>query len=235
MLVPLALVAIAAAAPVAVEENGPELDFSYSWSAEAAAVPFLDRRFRADLKWMKEESLKYAAEDAASAKADGREFHPHFFSRGWETAGQSERLLALQGATGTFTGGAHPNSTYSAILWDRHAGNEIAVADLFADPAAFQRLLRRPFCEALDKARLEKREGETIEGLFSECPDFNELAIGPTDEKHDGRFEAMTFVAGPYVAGPYAEGEYEIALPVTATLIAVLKPEYRASFEVQRQ
>ena len=235
MLVPLALAAIVAAAPVAVEENGPELDFSYSWSAEAAAVPFLDRRFRADLNWMKEEALKYAAEDAAAAKADGRDFNGHYFSRGWETAGQSERLLSLQGATGTFTGGAHPNSSYSAILWDRAAGSEITLADLFADPDAPDRLLRKPFCVALDKQRLEKREGERLEGQFSECPAFKELAISPTDERHDGRFEKFVFLAGPYVAGPYAEGEYEVAVPLTPALIAALKPEYRASFEVQRQ
>ena len=43
------------------------------------------------------------------------------------------------------------------------------------------------------------------------------------------------FVASPYVAGPYVEGEYEVELPVTARLIEALRPEYRESFEAQRQ
>jgi hypothetical protein len=44
----------------------------------------------------------------------------------------------------------------------------------------------------------------------------------------------ITFHADPYVAGPYAEGDYDISLPVTAEVIAALKPAYRSSFEAQR-
>ena len=59
---------------------------------------------------------------AASQK---REFHQHFFSRSWATVGQSVRLLSLESATGTFAGGAHPNSTNGALLWERRLNREI--------------------------------------------------------------------------------------------------------------
>ena len=39
---------------------------------------------------------------------------------------------------------------------------------------------------------------------------------------------------GPYEAGPYVEGGYEVTLPVTAEVLAVVKPEYRASFAAGR-
>jgi hypothetical protein len=45
----------------------------------------------------------------------------------------------------------------------------------------------------------------------------------------------ITFHADPYVAGPYAEGDYDIDLPVTTAVIEAIKPEYRSSFETQRQ
>ncbi|HYC94265.1 MAG TPA: hypothetical protein VEB39_01045 [Sphingomicrobium sp.] len=71
--------------------------------------------------------------------------------------------------------------------------------------------------------------------MFDECPSLDEIAIIPTDDKGNGRFEILVLVASPYVAGPYAEGSYDIELKVTPELIAALKTEYRASFEVQPQ
>ena len=61
------------------------------------------------------------------------------------------------------------------------------------------------------------------------------LAIALVDRNKNGRFDSIHFVASPYIAGPYAEGEYEISLPVTSQLISGIKPEYRSSFERQRQ
>jgi len=61
------------------------------------------------------------------------------------------------------------------------------------------------------------------------------LAIAPLDRNRNGRFDTIAFVASPYVAGPYVEGEYEISLPVTSHLIRGIRPEFRDSFERQRQ
>ena len=64
----------------------------------------------------------------------------------------------------------------------------------------------------------------------------DDIAIIPTDKNGNGRFELLTLVASPYVAGPWVEGDYEIELTVTPDLLAGLKSDYRASFEVvQRQ
>ena len=71
--------------------------------------------------------------------------------------------------------------------------------------------------------------------MFDECPKLSEIAIVPTDNDKNGRFERLILTASPYVAGPYVEGSYEIDLSVTPDLIASLKADYRDSFEVQPQ
>ena len=94
------------------------------------------------------------------------------------------------------------------------------------------RLLTQRWCDALNKAREEKR-GEPVggEGMFDDCPKLGDIAIVPTDQDGNGRFERMVLTASPYVAGPYAEGSYEIELTVTPDLIAALRSDYRDSFE----
>ena len=56
---------------------------------------------------------------------------------------------------------------------------------------------------------------------------------GPCRSKPDGRFDHVAVTADAYVAGPYAEGAYTITLPLTAAMLARLKPAYRAGFEPQ--
>ena len=60
---------------------------------------------------------------------------------------------------------------------------------------------------------------------FDACPKFSELSLIPSGSP---RLNTIHLIAGAYTAGPYAEGEYDIPLPVTARLIAALKPEFRA-------
>src|SRR6476469_5331109 len=100
------------AAPAAVASTAGHVDFRYRWSAEAAAIPTLDRRFRADaakqLRSLRQDVVvdRQVRRKMGSAMADIR----YSFERDWRTAGQSARLLSLTAATSTFTGGAHGNS-----------------------------------------------------------------------------------------------------------------------------
>ena len=92
--------------------------------------------------------------------------------------------------------------------------------------------IRQPFCILLNRER-EKRREEPVkpDDLFGNCPEWKELTVVVTDTDKNGRFDHITVIADQYVAGPYAEGDYEITLPITATMIDRLKPEYRSSFE----
>jgi hypothetical protein len=190
-------------------------------------------RFRKELEKGHAELLSGAKADKAERLKSGFDFHGYEATTDYATAGQSHRLLSLEANVSSFTGGAHPNHGTRALLWDRQARREIGFADLFADPANRDRLLTQRWCDALNKAREEKR-GEPVggNGMFDECPKLDEIAIVPIDGARDGRFDRLSLIASPYVAGPYVEGDYEIELGVTPDLLAGLKSEYRDSFEI---
>lgn len=221
---------------VKVQRNSAALEFSYSYPAEAAAIAVLNRGFQADLAKQYRRSLKLGLEDLKIYKQEKRGGISDFFSMEWTTAGQTVRLLSLQNQLSRFTGGAHPNTSYGALLWDRRLGREIQMETLFLRSRAFDALTRSRYCAALDAERNKRREGEKLDlPDFNACPKYSELAITPVDKNRNNRFDSIAFVASPYTAGSYAEGEYEVSLPVTSQLIAAIKPEYRNSFERQRQ
>lgn len=215
-----------------VEETDGLLEFTYGWSAEAAAVPELAARFEADMAKQRAEARKTAAEDR-DARGPDIPFNGHYFSKTWGTTGSSPRLLSLVADFATYTGGAHGMSGYEALLWDRAARQAIEAADLFADPAAAWRLIEPIYCAELDKQRAEKRQ-ETLplqgDDWMVQCPAIADQAVAPVDEDKDGRFERLRVLLAPYAAGPYVEGSYEVDVTVTAELKRLLKPDYRLSF-----
>jgi len=223
------------AKPFVYDVENELIEFHYGWSAEAAAVPELAARFREDMEKREADVIGGAKDDKASREKEGFDFHPYMSSTQYDTAGQAERLLSLKVDVGSYEGGAHGNHGTGSVLWDRQARKEIKDVDVFAEAANRDRLLTQRWCDALNKAREEKR-GEPVGGggMFDDCPKLDEIAIIPTDKNRNGRFELLTLIASPYVAGPWVEGDYEIELAVTPDLLAGLKSDYRASFEVSQ-
>jgi hypothetical protein len=231
----VALNASADARPFKSEFKSKLIDFKYGWSREANVIPALVRRFTADMRKARESLSAAAQVDATERKKLGYPFHPYQQITSITTAGQTPRLLSLSIETYAFTGGAHGNSGTSPLLWDRRLGREIKVDALFSRAGALTRLTRTAYCKALDIERLKRRQGQKLGGEFDQCPKFTDLAILPADTNKNGRFDRIRLIASPYVAGPYSEGEYDVALPVDRALVAAARPQYRASFEVQRQ
>jgi hypothetical protein len=58
--------------PFKFGEKGDLVDFSYSWSAEASAIPPLEKRFRADLDKQWKEALALALALADRAGREGQ-------------------------------------------------------------------------------------------------------------------------------------------------------------------
>jgi hypothetical protein len=226
----------AAAVPFTLDTKSDLLEFHYAWPAEVAAIPALASRLRSEMETWRGELLGSAAKDRQYRIKSGYPFHAYEGSTDWTTKGQSPQLLSLSRSLYAYTGGAHGNSGTYGLLWNRASNAEILFANLFVISDAPEQLLRARWCEALDAARSEKRGANPIEGgEFNRCPAPSEIAIVPADSNDNGRFEQVVLVADPYVAGPYAEGNYEVPLAVDPAFIGALKPEYRASFEVQRQ
>ncbi len=223
-------VAGANAKPFKTELKSKWLDFEYGWSSEANAIPALVARFSADMKKQRASLTAQAQKDAADRQKQGFPFNAYQQVTTITTVGQTPRLLSLRNDTYAFTGGAHGNSGTKAILWDRGTQKQIDLNALFRTGSVYLTAIRGPYCKALNAERKRRRQGEQLGGDFDQCPQFSELTLLPADPKKKGRFNQILVVADPYVAGPYVEGSYDIGVPVTAGLIAKLKPEYRPSF-----
>jgi hypothetical protein len=231
----LACATAAAAAPVKFEKKSNTLDFTYEWSAEAAAIPALSHRFHGQLLRALGNERANVRESQQAARRYNGPFFPHSYSMTWTTAGETPRLLSLQSELSTFEGGAHPNTTCGALLWDRRRGTEVTVASLFSRASDFEALTRTAYCRALNAERSKRRQGRKMGDEFDRCPKYDALAIAPMEKGRNRRFDHIAFMAAPYVAGPYVEGQYEISLPVTAKLVAALRPEFRYSFQARPQ
>lgn len=229
--------AAAGSRAVKIERNSAVLEFTYEWPDEASAIPALDRKFQAEAAAVYRRNLILARENHKIYQQQQRGSIADFYSKQWTTAGESRKLLSLKYQHSAYTGGAHPNTDYGVLLWNRGRRRQITMSNLFLRPTTFNALMRAPYCRALDSERRKRRGKDWKLGLpeFNACPKFTDLAIAPVDGNRNGRFDALAFIASPYLAGPYSEGKYETVLPVTRQLIAGLRPEYRNSFEAQRQ
>lgn len=234
LLAPLALTGCAAllgpTSPFAVDRKDDLIEFNYAWSSEASASPMLVRRLRGDLETAFGAASATALAERAKAKASEVPFRGHQYNRRWITAGQSSRLLSLEGQTEVFTGGAHPDHGADALLWDRRTRTEVKVERLFAATTDLARLVHVPSCEIFAGERA-KRRASAGDGR-SACPKLSQLAVIPADSNANRRFDRFRLIAPNGVDGAYVEGRYEIAVPVTAAMRAAMKPAYRSSFEV---
>jgi hypothetical protein len=224
------------AAAVAFEDNAEQDDaareFAYKWPAQASAIPALtayltDERDRAlaEQKADWETALaEFAGEDCVACKNLS-------FSKEWKVVADLPRFLSLSAEMYFYTGGAHGNSGFDALLWDREAGEALDPESLFASEQALQDALGEPWCKAL-KAERGKRLGAeyAVEdlGVFG-CPPIADLTLllGSSDKR---TFNRIGLIAAPYVAGSYAEGPYEVTLPVTQAVLDAVKPEFTAAF-----
>ena len=208
-----------------VEESGPAYGFSYSWPLEAAAIPALDSLLREDAVSQRERIRESAAESAAEFGTDSG-VPPHEFSKQWRVDAHLPELVALSAETYIYAGGAHGNSMYDSLIWDRSAGERIAFEDLFTDAEAALAAIGPAFCAALQQERARRREGE--EGR-NDCPEVADhpvaLVTGPS-----GRIETFRVLVEPYAAGSYAEGTYEIDVPISDEVLGLVRARFGTAF-----
>ncbi len=220
----------------AVSEENDLYDFNYAYPAAAAAIPALRSFLEADLTKQKAALIKSAKEGRDEAKLADIEYHPYYRATDWRVVTETPGWLSLSATHESYEGGAHPNHWPDALLWDKAAGKQRAAEDLFTSKAALSQVIRKPFCREIDKQRSQKR-GEPVKAgsdeLFSNCIDpLGEVVIlGSSNHR---TFDRIGILVAPYNAGPYAEGDYEVTLPVTAEILAVVKPEFRDSFAVKQ-
>ena len=217
-----------------VEESSDLYEFDYSYPAEAGRIPALKAWLDADRTTARAQLVEDATAGRAEAKDSGFEYHAYASGREWQKVTETPRFLSLSAQIYDYTGGAHPNHGYDSLLFDKQAGSRIAPLALFASAAAFDAVIRKPFCALLDKERA-KRRGEPVvrdRGMFDDCikPSEQTVILGSSNGR---TFDKVGVLVGPYAAGSYAEGDYEFTLPVTGALLKAVKADYRAEFSVR--
>ncbi|WP_260926650.1 DUF3298 and DUF4163 domain-containing protein [Novosphingobium sp. 9] len=219
-------------------------NFAYSYPDAAGALPGLKAMLDADLAQQqgktrrlaqadRDASDKSAADQMAGSTNTPIPFHAGERQINWKVVADLPNWLSLSGQGYAYTGGAHGNSWFGEILWDKNTNQERKPMDLFTSPANFLNAINAPFCAALNRQRAAKRGGQANMGgtisEFTQC-------IDPTKEtvifgsSNGQAFDRVGILIPPYEAGPYSEGTYEVTLPVTPALMNALKPQYRASF-----
>lgn len=211
--------------------------FRYTWPAEVAAVPALVRRFTAERADLLAEQKVDFAEGLKWADPEGCFGCNRDLSRDWSVTADTGRFMVLSGSLYIYSGGAHGNTGFEALVWDRKAKKAFDSRRLFRSKAALQAALGEGWCAGLKaerRARMGEEASATIEedGIFP-CPPIAELQLYPASS--DGqRFDRIDLLAAAYVAGSYAEGVYEVTLPVTPAVLAAVRPQYKAAFALAK-
>jgi hypothetical protein len=216
------------------EERDEQLAFSYSWPAAVEVEPVLRARLAREMAAERVEARRTAKEDRVARGGDFP-FNPHDFEKTWRIAGGTERLLSLAASMHSYTGGAHGNLAFDALLWDRNADRPVEPAALLGAEAIAA--LTPRYCAALDAER-EERRGEPVQrdsdDSFSACPPLAEQVLAFRDSDGNGRFDMLEALIPPYVAGPWVEGPYPLEVPFAAADLGGIPAEYRMSFESGR-
>ena len=234
----------AASAPVAAPSGTARevkianelITFEYAYPAVAATIPALKALLDADIADRKAGLEAEARTGRKDAKEGGFMFRPFGYWIDWKVVTDLPGWLSLSTEVDTFSGGAHPNHGFDAMLWDKAAGQRRKPADLFVSAKQLSGAIRDEFCRQIDKQRAEKR-GEPVDRnsdeLFNDCVDplDSTIILGSSNRQ---TFDRIGVLVAPYEAGAYAEGSYEATLPVTPAVLALVRPEFRSSFAVKR-
>ena len=221
-----------AATARAVSEKSELYEFDYSYPAEAAAIPVLHEWLEADLVKARADLAASAKEGRDEAKESAFPYNPYSLSSAWEVVTDLPGWLSLFALIGSYTGGAHGNYGFDALLWDKAANQRRTATDLFTSKAALKAAVLKPFCAQLTRERVKKRDGQEFsepDDMFNECIDPLEQVVILGSKGRKG-FDRIGFLMAPYNAGPYVEGSYKVTLPITPAVLAAVKPEYRAAF-----
>jgi hypothetical protein len=225
MFAALALAAAAPApAPIAALDlmagaTTPDLDWRWRAPPEAALEPALFARLVRDRDAARAEAAAAGARDRRAGMT-----RPHALGQTWTAPFADDRLIALLGETYAYTGGAHGNIGHRALLWDRRAGREARLADMFADWPAAARMVESAACDAL-RAEKARRFAPDPPPADWTCPKLDEAVLVPAGRQAPGTF--LRALYSPYVAGSYAEGTYDVRFEWPDGARALARPEWR--------
>ena len=140
-------------------------------------------------------------------------------------AAETGKLFSLKRVDFDYSGGAHPNTLTSGILWDKALKRRLSLTDLFRKNTDLT-ALDQALCSAINaakRARVPDSLSVTLGGKEWSCPRAADTAFVLAPGTLPGKAAGLIFLIGPYQVGPGTEGSYEIALPATGfrSLLAI--------------
>ena len=209
-------------------ERTPRLTFTWRAPPELAAYPDLLDRLRDEASASLRDARAQAIREADTHRGDPPR-PPLAYDQEWRVAYENEGLMNLVSETYTYMGGAHGNTAYRSIFWDKGDERVVEPPALFVNWPEAQEMLVPRYCEALNDMRETRRGTPVAEGAtddFSACPSLAEQPVAFDGRSFEG-LSALRVLLAPYEAGPYAEGSYEVEIPADAALLTALKARYR--------
>lgn len=220
-----------AAAPMAFESKTPFAEVSLSLPIAIKAQPDLHARLYAAAVRDLREFSEGAQADRTEAGGDegiGTYNKSIEITPGAETG----KLFSLIRTDSEFTGGAHPNSSFAAILWDKALKREVAAGDLLTKTGDLS-ALDAALCAAINVEKKKRDpQAQTVSltgGDMWKCPRASTVPFVLSTGTQPGKAGGLVFLIGPYMVGPYAEGAYEVTVPQSA-FRALLSPAYADEF-----
>lgn len=230
---PAAVTPADAAAPMAYETKTPFANVKLSLPDAVKSQPDLHARLYAqevrDLRQFVE-----GAQGIRTEAGDDPSQPPYEKTIGFTPAAETDKLFSLKRTDFDYSGGAHPNTVTTGLLWDKSLKRQITPAEFFVRGADFT-ALDRALCAAANaakKARDPSAQPVRPGGDMWACPKASETAFVLTPGTTPGKAGGLTFLVGPYVIGPYSDGAYELAIP-QSVFRALIAPAYADQFEGQ--
>jgi hypothetical protein len=217
------------AVPLSFKDKSAAAEVSLILPAALARQPDLHARIYSEGV----ASLRQFSEGAANERAELGEgegpMQAYERQIEWSVGADTGKLLSVWSLQAEYTGGAHGNSSFNAMLWDKALKRVIAPSALFQ--AGVDEAMDKALCEALiaeKKRRLEATYQPPSPDTWT-CPKWRTLSFALSPSTTPGKAGGLTFLIPPYVAGAYAEGDYRITVPRTA-FAGFLKPAYADEF-----
>jgi hypothetical protein len=213
-----------AAAPMAFESKTPWAEVSLTLPDGLKPHTDLHARLYAEEVRKLRQFVEGAQGERTEAGFDSS-MPPYAKTIAFTVAGETGKLLSLKRTDYDWSGGAHPNTLTTGLLWDKALKREIGVADLFRKGADLT-ALDQALCSAINSAKRVRSPDSasiTLGGAEWSCPRVATTPFVLAPGSVPGKAAGLVFLIGPYQVGPYAEGPYEIALPASSfrSLIAV--------------
>ncbi len=219
-----------AAAPMAFQSKTPFAEVSLTLPIAIKSQPDLHARLYAAAVRDLREFTEGAQADRTEAGGD-EGMAPYDKSIAITPGAETGKLFSLIRTDSEYTGGAHPNASFAAILWDKALKRQITGPDLFTKTGDLS-ALDTALCAAVN-AEKKKRDpaAQTISLTSTEwkCPRAAATPFVLATGTQPGKAGGLVFLIGPYQVGSYAEGSYEVTVPQSA-FRTLLAPAYADEF-----